>query len=679
MGIRSDGRACRVGLGPIARRAAAGAALVVALLAGQPGARAQLQSDSDAVLSAWTKVAQQAGATVTIGRRGYDRATRTLDLADVVIAVPAAPPRPALRIEVPAVTLVGLEERRDGLVAAQRIAAPAIRMTNAAGTETATLADLEIRRMRVPSVLGGLDPARPFTSHLARLRQQLAFGLESLTTRSLQLEQKTGDGRYGQTVSVAGLSIENAGIGKLTRLRLEAPALIVVADGETHTTAAAALEATALDLGAYLAAFDDAEYAPSGSDRRWRTLLGSLTLEGVRHTAGKASLTLDKVELADLRLRQATAPFASLMDLANTDAAALQRKPDEMARLAASLLESIGFGRLSVAGLAIGGYSPATVALDEVTATNVSIGDVGEISLAGGRLAEPGGRLGFRTVALGRIELPPLAVLSRAAVAARAGEPVDRSALVPRLGSARFEAVEIAPAGAEPLSLGLVSLDAASFSGPIPGDVQLKLRKVRLPLGWVDGTGLKQLLVTLGYSVVDLDADVNFVWNEATREMKLDPLDVNMVEAGRLVFSAFLTGVGRDAFEGGAGAEALSKAAVKGIRLEYRDGSFFDRFVNAWAANAGQRSEIVKRSLIESAQNLTSAIPDQPIQRRIFEALSAFIQTPKSLTFTSQVTTPVPLSVIASLARLTPGQIPVLLKIDGEANRWVPSVPGAVR
>lgn len=148
-------------------------------------------------------------------------------------------------------------------------------------------------------------------------------------------------------------------------------------------------------------------------------------------------------------------------------------------------------------------------------------------------------------------------------------------------------------------------------------------------------------LTAMGYTGVDITSKFEYAWNEAVSTLALKDFSLKGECMGTVSLSGLLGNVTRDLFAGDVAVmqAAVLGAAVKEVGLRLENDGLITRLLEAQAAQAGVTVDQLKQELIKTARGQVAQLFGASTQANgVADALSAFLQQPKSLEVTAKST-----------------------------------------
>lgn len=197
-----------------------------------------------------------------------------------------------------------------------------------------------------------------------------------------------------------------------------------------------------------------------------------------------------------------------------------------------------------------------------------------------------------------------------------------------------------------------------------------------------------EVLRELGYEKVSGSGSGTAAWNPKTGELKLDPLQINVDNAGKLSFAYSITGytpsfiqslkqlqqqmVQNPDAQQGAGMAILgliSQLYLKSAHIGFVDQSLTGKLLDYYAKQNGQTRDQLIAQLTGTLPMFLSYLQNPDFQTAVTSAVEKFLKDPKSITVSIAPKTPVPATQIIGAAMGAPQTLPDVLDLTVTSNQ----------
>lgn len=228
---------------------------------------------------------------------------------------------------------------------------------------------------------------------------------------------------------------------------------------------------------------------------------------------------------------------------------------------------------------------------------------------------------------------------SKVAAATKAGSAADGIAKLRHFAWAGFE-LSVADAdlpatavGGNAYRIGLKSANAnTDYAGDVPTKAVANFEGLYFMAPPASDAG--KALAGFGYDRVDFGLNFNGAYNPASRSFELTDYSVTGDKAGSVALSGSFSNIDGAAFtaDNEGRLASLMKGKVAAVSLRYVDAGLFEKALAFYAASQGKNPTAVRK---EWAMMIVGMLPmlmgGDPAALKISEALSAFVNQPKSL------------------------------------------------
>lgn len=318
------------------------------------------------------------------------------------------------------------------------------------------------------------------------------------------------------------------------------------------------------------------------------------------------------------------------------------------------------------------------VSVKEVALTDMSSDGIGEMMLVG--LDAPnlpeGASVKLDWAALGDIEFaefePMRAMIGTLMADPSFGEdhPLDVArAFVPRSFGYEVEGLDVNIPELGRTQVGKAEMTISTTVPPIPTSFFVRNEGIRVPVNALEDDEAKVLLQALGLEEVVWSDETRVYWDEATLELSLERLMLEIEGLGMAEASARFANVPKELFEDpeGQGQMAAIVAQFVDASFVFKDRGLTSKGLKHIAEAQGVPEDVFREVLISQAVEATTPIQNEAFTKMVKDAATKFLNNPKELKVTLVPDNPVPLAqILGSMA--APQTLPDLLKVTVEAN-----------
>lgn len=236
--------------------------------------------------------------------------------------------------------------------------------------------------------------------------------------------------------------------------------------------------------------------------------------------------------------------------------------------------------------------------------------------------------------------------------------------------SSEFSNITVIPEGSAAITIAVVK-SAINYTGDdgISGTGSLIIDDLSVPADLMEGEA-KAFMKASGYAGLMLDVTVDAAYDAAGKTLDLNTLTLDAQEMGVLDFSAQLGGIAEDMLRDSEQIRGLmATATLRAARLSFSNDSIFEKGLDFAAMLTGQDPAQLKAQAPFALGFALAQINNEAFTEMVTQAVTEFLDDPKSLTVTIAPENPVPVAQIAGAAMSSPKVVPDLLNVAVEANQ----------
>ncbi|MEP3046807.1 MAG: hypothetical protein ABJL55_02070 [Roseibium sp.] len=427
-----------------------------------------------------------------------------------------------------------------------------------------------------------------------------------------------------------------------------------------------------VDTGAMIALFDPS--VPATDDERTLMSYGSTVDYESSQDIGGGLTVGAKVDRSAIRGLTVTKRGNNFLEM--LDRILVQDVPgaEDLIGGVFQLYRSFGIEDARASGISIDFPSLdeiASIDIREMAMTDVNSNGIGEMMIVG--LDAPdlpdGASFKLDWAAIGDIEFadyPPAQAMIRTLIKdSDYGEEnlleVAR-ALLPRSFSYEIEGLDANVPDTGRTQIDKAELTISSAVPPVPTNIYIKNDGIRIPVGSIEDQDAQALIRALGLIEVVWSDETRFTWEEATKDLRLERLKLNIEGLGTAEASAHFANVPRDFFEDpeGQGQVVLIMAQFVDAKISFVDDGLINKGLSHMAEDQNIPEAVFREVLVAQAVEAASEIRNAEFTEMVRVAVSDFLNNPGKISFAMKPANPVPLAqIFGSLA--APQSLPDLL------------------
>lgn len=416
-----------------------------------------------------------------------------------------------------------------------------------------------------------------------------------------------------------------------------------------------------------------------------RTLLGSASAIDYKTTQQiepglDLTVNIDKSSMTDVTMVKRDNNILSLLDEAFNKK---EPSPEDLISNIFQLYRSFGVADSRVSGISLSVHQPGndqdiSINIKEVAMTDLSSDGIGEMMIVG--LDTPalpeGASVKLDWAAIGDIEFadytPMRAMIANLTADPDYGEnhPLEVArAFMPRSMAYEVEGLDVNVPDVGRTIIGKAEMNVATTVPPIPTSFYLKNDGIEIPVSAIDDKEAQEVIAALGLEKVVWSDETRLYWDEATLELRLERLMLDIQGVGRAEASARFANVPKALFEDpeGQGQMAAIVAQFVDASIVYNDDGLTSKGLTHIAEQEGIPVNVFREALVAQAAQATAPIQNEAFTKMVSDAASTFLKDPKQLKITLTPANPIPLAqILGSLA--APQTLPDLLNVNIVAN-----------
>ena len=357
--------------------------------------------------------------------------------------------------------------------------------------------------------------------------------------------------------------------------------------------------------------------------------------------------------------------------------------PEEVITNVFQLYRSFAVADARVSGITvtvppIASPKETVISIKELAMTDFSSDGIGEMMLVG--LDAPdlpeGASVKLDWAAIGDIEFaeyaPMRSMIDSLIADPSYGEdnPLDVArAFMPRSFGYEVQGLDVNVPNEGRVQIGQTEMKVSTTVPPIPTSFYTRSSGIRIPVEAIDDAEAIAMLQALGLDEVVWSDETRLYWDEATLELRLERLMLEVEGLGMAEASARFANVPKELFEDpeGQGQMAAIVAQFVDASFVFRDGGLTSKGLKHIADTQGVPEDVFREVLIGQAAEATAPIQNEAFTNMVQDAVSKFLNDPKELKITLAPANPVPLAqILGSMA--APQTLPDLLNVKVEAN-----------
>lgn len=203
----------------------------------------------------------------------------------------------------------------------------------------------------------------------------------------------------------------------------------------------------------------------------------------------------------------------------------------------------------------------------------------------------------------------------------------------------------------------------------VSGSGTLTIDDIKVPAN-IMADEAKAFMSASGYENLILDINMDATYDAASQNLELSDFTIDAADMGTLNFSAQFGGIVAELLQDHAQIQGLmATATLRGAKLKFANNSIFEKGLDFAATMTGNTADQLKSQAPFVLGLGLGQINNPGFTKMVTEAVTNFLDDPKSLAITVAPENPVPVAQIAGAVMSSPQAVPDLLAVGVMANQ----------
>lgn len=424
------------------------------------------------------------------------------------------------------------------------------------------------------------------------------------------------------------------------------------------------------DIGAVVRMIDPESYLLGNTDPKFHTILEEGSASDVKVTSDVGfEFGVRRYYGRGMKMRQ---PKQSIFAMADRAIRGEEPSEQELVAFMLSIFQSFAVDELAIDDINLVASDDTKGSLERAAIRDLSPDGLGEFIFERFGIASPQeGNVNLERFRLTGLTFPTAEAIIALTRHQGPGDPPVRVILdvMPMLSL-----IEISGFTAS-IPVGSVSLDrfTSEMGGhipPFPTRLRERVENLVLPaVVFQDEPELRDFLRALGLTEVRFNSEIDIRWDEATKDLIVETVAVDVDGAARASFEARVAGVPRLVFENPEAAQAaLGTLAFTSMRFELHNEKLVQTAINTFAKETGMPPDQAVNVLLAQMREGLGAINSPAFAEQVDAAMTEFLANPRSLTITATPNQPMPATQILGMVAVAPQAIIDQLNVKIEAR-----------
>jgi len=542
-----------------------------------------------------------------------------------------------------------------------------------------------IRWAKLPEI--GDDAGKPVSKYFPMIEALLDLSFDSAKVDSMEMVQKIGDPAFTTTTRYGRMEMGKTVRGNFSSVLVAGMSVEMGPEANSNDAVVPAGSRISFRLGEMRAAdynyrgfFNN--FSPgrisTGSDDPYETFLGRMSIDDIRVKAGGVEFSLDNFALNDVGVRPVNVDLLNEIDqyyLRYGSGKSISANPANDESGPQKLVELVSgfYGALKMGGLELQGmeFSSPTVRrgkIDRYRMSELSANGLGEMVLNGlyvlGKLDE---YINIDQFSVTGLTFPSLKSLMNLAKAGDSGDVPAIMEAIPTLAGIAAKGIEARIIGLGDYSLAEYSTAMAKFIGPIPTDIKIIARDMKIPINLLKGEPW-EIFSDIGYGNIEASFDFTAKWTEETSILSVQSR-AELKDGDSLDVDIAIGGIPRNVFENPQTAQsAMAFVSVDRAKVELVDGSVVDKVLAFASADQGVSTNALKAQTIDTLPIAMQILQRPKFVDEVTAALRTFLDNGGKIIVNATPPAPVLILQLMGAAATVPGAVIDLLNVRVEAQ-----------
>jgi hypothetical protein len=317
---------------------------------------------------------------------------------------------------------------------------------------------------------------------------------------------------------------------------------------------------------------------------------------------------------------------------------------------------------------------PMTLSVGEIGLSDTSSEKIGEIFISDMKTSAlpNGAEFSLGKARLGDLDFAPygpmadlIPTLIREAGKSQPDPMRIARVFTPRSISYGLENLHVVTPEAGEVTIGKLAHDFSTTAAPIPTDISARTDNASIPVDALDDAQAAAFLKSLGLENINWSDETQLHWDEATLELTLEKLMIDVQGIGRAEATMKFANVPKALFEDPQNQAqiALVSSAFVGAEISFVDAGVTTKAVQKMAQDAGVPEEAFAQALVAQAEAALQPVNDPAFTQTVSDAVSDFLSNPGTFRVVLAPVKPVPVAQIVG-SMVTPQVLPGLLNVQ---------------
>ena len=404
----------------------------------------------------------------------------------------------------------------------------------------------------------------------------------------------------------------------------------------------------------------------SALDNPFQTFMGHLSLDNIRMRSKAGDFTLEKITANGIDVRSPDIDILAEADRFAIAAKAGQdlKQDKDVVRLLSSFYAMFRLEAFQMTGMKLSSAKAGEGAMDVFRIADLSSGGLGEFLLKGINVSNSKAmNFNLEQYSLSDLSFPTFASLLNLETAAKTKNITEIMKAIPTLANMTIKGLYMMIPDKGEVSMTENSITMADFIGPVPTDIQVLVKDLKMPTALMDPKP-REMFTSMGFAEVDMSYDISAAWEEATNVITLQT-GVELAEGGLINFDMAIGGIPRSIFENPQTVQsAVAFATLDKAEATFVDNSIVDKGLTLAGATQGVNADTMKAQVVGMLPIMLQVLDKPAFVDRLTATVKDFLDKKGSITASATPASPVLILQLLGAGATAPGAVIDLLNLD---------------
>jgi hypothetical protein len=408
----------------------------------------------------------------------------------------------------------------------------------------------------------------------------------------------------------------------------------------------------------------------SDSNNPFQTFMEHLSLENIRVSSKAGDFSLQNISADGIDVRS---PDIDILAEADRFAIAAKAGEDlkqdkEIVKLVSSFYSMFRLDEFQMTGMKFSSSKAGEGGMDVFRIADLSSDGLGEFLLEGINFSDSKAmNFNLDHYSLSELSFPTFESLLNLETATKTKNIKEIMKAIPTLANMTMKGLKLLVPNKGEISVTENSITMADFIGPVPTDIQVLVKDLKMPTALMDREP-REMFSSMGYDQVDISYDISAIWEEASKVVTLQT-GVELAEGGLINFDLSIGGIPRSIFENPQTVQsAVAFATLDEAEATFVDNSIVEKGLTLAGATQGVNADTMKAQLVGMLPIILQALDKPTFVDRLTATVKNFLDNKGSITASAAPASPVLILQLLGAGVTAPGAVIDLLNVNVVSN-----------